>query len=216
MGYINIHTHSPMPNRNISVRSYQPGELEELDVSENTHRSAGIHPWYIENVDKSFNQLIEALEEDSLLLIGECGLDHVWGASQDLQESVFRKHIELSEKYEKPLLIHCVKAYNEVIAIFKEMQPKQTWIIHGFSGSQQLMEQLLDLGFYLSFGKAITNVKSKAYEVFKDVPLDRIFLETDDSPLNIRKIYEKAAEIKQIDVTELETCLVENFNKLFG
>ena len=67
------------------------------------------------------------------------------------------------------MLIHCVKAYNEVIAIFKEMQPKQTWIIHGFSGSQQLMEQLLDLGFYLSFGKAITNVKSKAYEVFKDV-----------------------------------------------
>ena len=67
--------------------------------------------------EESYHRLEEAISNEKVIMIGECGLDKVWGPTLDIQEASFRRHIELSEKHQKPLIIHCVKAYNEIIAI---------------------------------------------------------------------------------------------------
>jgi len=141
-------------------------------------------------------------------------LDKIIKIDFELQKMFFKQQVILSEKYKKPLIIHCVKAFQEIIELRKSLKPNQIWILHGFNKNGQVAHSLLKNGFILSIGSAIINNK-KLQKVVLNISLDDILLETDDSEIPIQEIYQKIANIKNIEVEELQTKIAQNFKRIF-
>jgi TatD DNase family protein len=171
-----------------------------LDL-QHTCYSLGIHPWTIrpDRLAENLRFIEQNLVFDCVKAVGECGLDKCCDTPWEWQMRAFRAQAGISEKFGKSLIIHCVKAFDELIALHKEIQPQQAWIIHGFRGKPQQMEQLIRQGFYLSFGRRF-NV-----ETVREIPLERLFLETDEAEISVKQVYREIlssihiAEQKLID-----------------
>ena len=145
--------------------------------------SVGIHPWDADRFQPAWlDKLNMLLNYQQVVAIGECGLDKNADASMNAQLEVFERQIILSEITRKPLMIHCVGCFNELLELQQKHAPSQAWIIHGFRGKPELAQQLLKAGFYLSYG-AKFNAESVAL-----TPPDRLLMETDDSGLEIEAI----------------------------
>jgi TatD DNase family protein len=121
----------------------------------------------------------------------------------------------LAEKYKKPVVIHCVAAFQELIAIKKKLNLSVPLLIHGFSKNEQVAKQLLDNGFYISFGKYLLQ-KPELESVFKNMPNDRFFLETDTVEEGIQEVYALAAKYKGISMEEIQKIVNSNFNTIFN
>ncbi|MHC0445082.1 TatD family hydrolase [Flavobacterium sp. 3-218] len=213
MEYFNFHTHQFTNKSNVLelVNQYP----KDFDATIPFY-SIGIHPWYIEEnrIDEDLKIIKEKLQTQNCLAIGECGLDKRIEVPFDLQISVFEKQLELAEEYKKPVVIHCVAAFQEIMAIKKKRNIKVPMIIHGFAKNNQLAQQLITAGFYLSFGKyLLKNPDLKM--VFQNVPNDRFFLETDTIEESIVQIYELAAEYKDLDIKELQEIISSNYKSVF-
>ncbi len=117
--------------------------------------SAGIHPWW--TAEDDFCALLPGLEmllqHPQVVCVGECGFDRLRGAAMTVQEDVFDLHVALSEALKLPVTIHCVRAFDVLLAARKRLQPTCQWTVHGFRGNASLARQLLDAGLHLSFGK---------------------------------------------------------------
>lgn len=213
MEFLNFHTHQFTNQSNIVelVNQYP----QEFDASI-PYYSIGIHPWYIkeDEIDADLKIIEEKLQTNNCLALGECGLDKRIEIPLEKQIIVFEKQLAIAEKYQKPVVIHCVAAFQEVIAIRKKMKISVPMIIHGFSKNSQIAEQLIKAGFYISFGKyLLRNPELKT--VFKEIPNDRFFLETDTIEENIQQVYDLASEYKNITIKELQGIISSNFNKVF-
>jgi TatD DNase family protein len=211
--YINLHTHNYTAKSDILelVNQYPL----EFDVAIPTY-SIGIHPWKINEatVDDELAIVESKLVLENCLALGECGLDKRIEVPFELQVSVFEKQLQLAQKYRKPVVIHCVAAFQEVIEIKQRLGITVPMIIHGFSKSIGLAQQLLDHGFYISFGKyLLRNPELEA--VFKAVPNNRFFLETDTIEEGIREVYQLAAKYKNIDLDELKQTVTNNYKVVF-
>lgn len=214
MEFFNFHTHH---------YTNQPGVLElvnqyprEFDNSIPFY-SIGIHPWYIEEdqIDIDLKIIEEKLQTENCLAIGECGLDKRIEIPLELQISVFEKQLVLAEKYKKPVVVHCVAAFQELIAIKRKMKISVPIVVHGFSKNNQLAVQLIKEGFYISFGKyLLKNPELKT--VFQNIPNDFFFLETDTINENIQAIYDLASEYKNISINELKDIISGNFKSVFN
>ena len=179
MVYNDIHTHKlAVHPEDIAIVS----TIVRKDIEENlsSYRSYGIHPWYIEDVREQIEILCGFAHLPETVAIGEAGLDKLAEVDMDGQLDVFRQQALLAEEIRKPLIIHCVKAWEELLAIRKGLSPEMPWIIHGFRGNEQLAKQLTTHGFYLSFGPLFNA------EAVKHVDPERIFAETDDKEVDIR------------------------------
>lgn len=212
INYIDIHTHSLKKSEVIQIYN-QPLE-EEI----NTKRcSAGIHPWYIdiENTKTQLEKLEAHLQNEKTIALGECGLDKLIDLPLSEQETIFKKQVLLSQKYNKPLIVHCVKAFEDLLRIRKEMNVTVPMIIHGFNNSKEIALQLLKSGCYISFGKALLNENSNAASIISLIPPDKLFLETDNSDFTIERIYEKAGGILNIEVDQLKKIISTNFKNVF-
>ena len=209
----NLHTHLFTNNSEITelVNQY-PWEF----VAGIPQYSIGIHPWYIvENRVESDLQFMEQkLQLPECWALGECGLDKRIDIPMTLQTEVFEKQIALAEKYQKPLVLHLVAAYQELIAIHKKRPIKVPVILHGFSKNEPTAKALLDCGFYLSFGKYLLRNPELA-AVFQSVPNDRFFLETDTLEETLMEVYDKASVIKALSLTELKNQVGLNWRKVF-
>lgn len=180
------------------ITIYNLSPAEALTDQSERLISAGLHPWHISaDWEEQLRMLCEVAGKKRLMLIGEAGLDKLCKTDFELQQSVFLQQIELSEEVQKPLIIHCVKAWVELIAIRKKVLPSVPWVIHGFRGKPELARQLLDLDLYLSYGEKF-NVDS-----LHITPLERLCTETDESKLSIEEICFRIAEVKGISVEEL-------------
>ncbi|WP_433778110.1 TatD family hydrolase [Flavobacterium anhuiense] len=213
MKYFNLHTHQFTNQSDVLelVNQYP----KDFDASIPFY-SIGIHPWYIDEnrLDEDLKIIEEKLQTQNCLAIGECGLDKRIEVPFDLQVSVFEKQLELAEKFKKPVVIHCVAAFQEVMEIKKKMKINVPMIIHGFSKNNQLAKQLIGAGFYLSFGKyLLKNPDLKS--VFQNVPNDRFFLETDTIEESIKQVYELASKYKEFDLKELESVISSNYRSAF-
>lgn len=185
-GLKDIHTHRRENNPEALV-SLLPEEAAEFAASRpDTLFSAGIHPWepYIspEEEEKRFAVLSAVLLHHNAAAIGETGLDALKGPDAAIQEARFRRHIALSEKLGLPLIIHLVKAQEQLLAIRKDVRPTQPWIIHGFRGKAQQASQLAKAGLYISFGEHFNP------DALATVPAQQRLAETDESPLPIETI----------------------------
>jgi TatD DNase family protein len=213
MEFFNFHTHqfTNQPNILELVNQYP----QEFDASIPFY-SIGIHPWYIkeDQIDADLKIIEEKLQTKNCLALGECGLDKRIEIPLEEQILVFEKQLALAEKYKKPVVIHCVAAFQEVIAIKKKLKISVPMIIHGFSKNTQIAEQLIKAGFYISFGKyLLRNPELKS--VFLNVPNDRFFLETDTIEEGITQVYDLALEYKNITIKELQSIISSNFAVVF-
>jgi TatD DNase family protein len=133
-----------------------------------------------------------------------------------IQENVFASQMQLSEKFSKPMIIHCVKAYTDILRIKKKQKADMFWIIHGFNSSIEMAEQLINETCILSFGKFLFDTRSKARCVFEKINSEKFFLETDDHDFTIDEIYQKAAEIRNLSIGNLKSIQQQNCEKVFG
>lgn len=212
--FINLHTHK-FSNLSdvIDVVNQYPWEFD----ASIPNYSIGIHPWYIDEnrLESDLEIIKEKLQFNECLALGECGLDKRIEIPLDLQISVFKKQLEIVKQTNKPIVLHCVAAYDEVIAIKREMKIENPMIIHGFSKNEQVAKSLLNNGFYLSFGKYLLR-NPDLEKVFTFAPENQILLETDTIEESIYEVYEKAASIKGISVEEMKTIVFTNFSRIFS
>lgn len=217
MNYYNIHTHLPSDESGlISIRNISADILQLQEwpggLNDNVYYSLGIHPWYID--EKFFNeQLIsfyETLDRPRIVAIGECGLDKLRGPSLDLQEEVFMRQADVAEKLGKSLIIHCVRAWSEIIALKKKLSPTVPWIIHGFRGKKILADQLWDHGFYFSVAD---NFNPEA--ITPDM-LSRLFVETDVREIHTFDVYQKLAAAFNMNLATLVEQIAKNVHKVFS
>ncbi|MBG7613510.1 TatD family hydrolase [Polaribacter sp. BAL334] len=210
--FLDIHTHSTSSSHQVFAIQNKYPSSDELS----TPFSVGIHPWFLkkETFEIELFLLEEKLQHENCYAIGECGLDKAIDVDFDFQKEVFIQQIHLSEKYQKPMILHCVRAFQEIIELKKQFSPKQTWILHGFQKSKQLAESFLFNGIFLSFGEAVLS-KSDLQNVILDFPLEYLLIETDNSEVSIALIYQKIAAIKNIEIEVLKEKIQANFNTIF-
>ncbi len=214
MKFLNLHTHHYTNQSDIlELVNQYPHEFNDLVPN----YSIGIHPWYIveDRIEADFEFLESKLTDEKCLAIGECGLDKRIALSMDLQQNIFEKHLALAEKYQKPVIIHCVAAFQELIAITKKRKVSVPMIVHGFSKNELVAKELLANGFYLSFGKWLI-LNPELEVVFQSVPNERFFLETDTITEEIQEVYALAAKYKNIEINSLEEIILKNYNTVFN
>ncbi len=205
--FTNCHTHYPV-HPDFEIRQEVPGS------GASCFHSVGIHPW--DAARFSTNEVAEVLKKNMngyTLAIGECGLDGLKGPEGSVQASIFEEQILLSEELELPLIIHCVKMWNELSALRRKYRPTQPWVFHGFA-KYGILDQVVSSGMMISLGAGITN-HPKREEMVANIPDRQLLLETDDAGIEIKHVYECVAELKKISLQELNDLITANFKNTF-
>ncbi len=205
MTYYDIHTHRKAEGHvavvNVLVR---PGM--DLSPEAGRFRSYGIHPRYIYDAEAQMDLLKDRVADPEAVAVGEAGFDKRSETPLALQEELFLRQAFLAEESAKPLIIHCVKAWAELIACKKRVAPESPWIIHGFRGNETLAAQLVRLGFYLSFGECFNA------EALRVAWPGSIFAETDERPVDIRFVYQNMADALRVSEEELSVQIEKNIS----
>lgn len=210
--FINTHTHSQLYDAKLELVNLGMGSTDKPN-----HYSYGIHPWYIEKdtYEDQLRELKIMVHEKRCLAIGECGLDKLSKVDFELQEEVFVEQIKIANYIQKPLIVHCVKAFNELINCLNLNDNTVPVIVHGFNNNENIARILVNEGLYFSFGKALLGYESNAAKAIKNVGRKNFFLETDDADISIKYIYKKASELLGIDEEIIKQQLQGNFEKVF-
>ena len=204
MKYIDVHTHM-LPTEETDLREVCVNWIIGKEKPDYKCLSAGIHPWFIEGTGKEQLALLEEVAQNpEVRMIGEAGLDKSAAAPWIIQMELLRAQIELAESFQKPLILHCVKAWQELIALHKEYRPKSVWIVHGFRGKKELAAQLIRQGFYLSFGERFSA------ESLCVAWSNRLLVETDESSLPLPAIYRQIALSLQVPIEQFSFQVEQN------
>ena len=215
MDFLDLHTHKAAKQNGVqSIQSLSLTSDIFLAMPKTKPISIGLHPWYatVENLELQMKYLEVLANQPNVKLIGECGLDKLKGTQIEQQIIILEAQIKLAEKLKKPLILHCVKAFAELIEIKERLKVTVPMIIHGFNKNEELGKQLIAKGFLLSFGAASLKENSGASKLIKQY--DDFFLETDDSETSIEEIYQGAANLKKCSVDEMKAIIFANWKKL--
>lgn len=198
--FVDIHTHNTETSPAGVIRIVNYGLLKELPpTTQNAAFSYGVHPWWFDEhpesefLERQLGLLEKMLDDNRLFAIGETGIDKIHKDTMTQQLQSFERHILLSERYRKPLIIHNVRGTQEILGLRKTMRPSQPWIIHGFNGSREEAIQLCGQGLYLSVGADLLYENRKIRKSIPSIPLDHLLLETDTSAYSIQEVYQEAA-----------------------
>jgi len=174
--------------------------------------SVGIHPWD-GDVQVYLIEFEQIIQHQNCLAIGECGLDKLKGPDLEIQKTIFIRQLDLAVKYQLPVIIHCVRAFDELMEVCKPYYSKVPLIIHGFNKSSELAKQLIDKGFYISFHHSVFD---KRDDYFSSIVIEKIFLETDhNANVSIIEVYKKASSSFQLSENDLKEKIYTNFTALF-
>lgn len=207
--FIDIHAHNPR-NEGIEIGNFRLGiDSKQPEIP----FSAGIHPWDCEVVSAKFDNLLSALKTSPCIAIGEIGLDKACGVDFELQKRCFEAQLSIAEKRELPVVIHCVRAINECLATLQKHKLKSV-VFHGFIGSAEMAKSIVSKGYYISFGYP-TLASPKTFAALAEVPLERLFLESDTSSTPIEELYNKVAQRRSIDTEILQEIIENNYNTIF-
>lgn len=214
MMFLNTHTHH---------LSHQSDVLElynqfpnELNLNAKIY-SIGIHPAYINSttIDEEIDLINHHILNKNCLAIGEIGLDKLCETDFNLQIEVFEKQIKIAEENQLPIIIHSVRAYQEILHIRKKMNLTVPFIFHGFNKNEQLLQQIIAQNCFASFGKNLLYNKNLQI-IFANLSAKYFFLENDSSQIPIQEIYAFAAELRKISIEELQQQMAENWKNVFG
>ena len=210
MQFVDIHTHHRPLLPELAIWNCDFSDLSTLTPHD--YISLGLHPWHLQadSMTSQISQLEQAvLHCPNLVAIGETGLDKLCSTDWQLQATAFKAQIALATKYSLPLLVHCVKAHQEVMALKRESKSNIPWVIHGFRGKKELAQQYVHAGFYLSFGFKYQP------EALLYTPHERLFLETDDCENPILELYVEVARQMGITTEKLSLQIRQNADKVF-
>ncbi len=221
----------------INVVGFDPKTNELANKIAKTHEfiyaSSGLHPVDIENISLSHLKEVEDyLKQDVTVAVGECGLDYYWNKETKAKQiKYFKKQIELSKKYQKPLIIHVRDAIQDAYDILYEASKDGLLqgVMHCFSGSKEMALEFLDLGLYISLGGPVTFKNAvEPIEVAKIVPIDKLLIETDcpylaphpyrgklNKPVYVKIVAEAIASIREMNIEDVATYTTNNAKKLF-
>ncbi len=217
--FLNFHAHQQMPAENEIV--IQSLFLQNDLITKNSDKiffTAGLHPWHADQLSESkiTERLEKLIQNKSIIAIGETGLDKLKGVDWETQKKAFIAHIKIADKYNLPLIVHSVKAHNEVLKLKIELKSKIPWVIHHFNGSKQMAMDFINHGFYLSLCHHINNSDSKLSGYLGELPVNRIFLETDDFNINIKDLYSVVAKKFNMNTENFKKQLINNLNNLLN
>ena len=213
--YIDIHTHQILNSE--EVLSIPSIFLQDIDFHDDIDFpfTSAIHPWHAtlfssEEIDLMLRKLTDY---PRLIAVGETGLDKACNIDYQFQKRVFEQHIEFAENQHKPLIIHAVKSWNEIIVYVRKI--KVPVILHAYTAGPEITRQLIDLGCNFSLGKAVLNLSSHLQESLKLIPDDSLFLETDNSSLSIIEIYDQVSKLFDRSLNELKNQINQNYRRVF-
>ncbi|WP_204237493.1 TatD family hydrolase [Mammaliicoccus sciuri] len=195
----------------------------------------GIIGWHpvdaIDCTEERLQWIEELSRHPKIIGIGEMGLDYHWDKSpKDIQKEVFRKQIALAKRVQLPIIIHNREATQDCVDILKEENASEVGgIMHSFSGSNEIADEILKMNFYISLGGPVTFKNAKQpKEVAQHVPLDRLLVETDapylsphpyrgkrNEPARVKLVAEQIAELRGISYEEVCKATTENAERLF-
>ncbi|HEX7065172.1 MAG TPA: TatD family hydrolase [Bacillales bacterium] len=209
------------------------GAMALAETYDFIYAAVGWHPVdAIDATEKDFQRLEQLASHPKVVALGEMGLDYHWDKSpKDIQIEVFKRQIELAKQVRLPIIIHNREATGDIIEVLKEQNAAEVGgIMHCFSAGLQEARECLDMNFYISFGGPVTFKNAKLpKEVAKEIPLDRLLVETDcpflsphpyrgkrNEPARVKLVAEKIAELKEMDYEELAQITFDNARRLFG
>lgn len=214
--FINIHTHrKPTTDELIIRNAWLPSNITQK-LPEGYYTSVGLHPWHAEKLPMAHigERMENLLRVPHVKAIGEIGLDRINGAEFPVQQTVFELQLDMAKKYNRPVIIHCVRAYSDILSYIKHSNIP--FILHHYQGNEQTTLQLLRFdNVYFSFGKLIYKHEKTAQGLLKQIPLHRIFLETDTLKVEINEVYRKVADLRNVELEELKENLFGNFRACF-
>ena len=220
-------------NRFICVATNMEDARECLlmgESHENIFASAGVHPHDAKDAPDDFvDQIYDLMTFDSMVAVGEMGLDYFRNISDpEIQKNVFRAQMGIAQNLEKPVIFHNRDADDDIIKILKEF-PDVRGVAHCFSSNLETAKSFMELGYFISFSGNLTFKNSHLPEVAKDLPLDRILVETDspylspvphrgkpNEPGRTRFVAEKLAEIHDVPLKVIAEKTTTNAMDLFG
>jgi len=216
--YIDIHTHdcAGQVDGIFTVESLLAHEEKRPDYVPGFLYTIGIHPWYLneENHDRLISRVMATANDPLVIAIGEGGFDRLRGPSPDLQRKTFEEQVSVAEDHKKPVVIHCVRAWDELVSSHKRLRPAMPWLIHGYRGKPDLALQLISKGMYISFWFDFV-MRPESARLIRSLPKERIFFETDGSGVDIRDIYNKVSADLEITIDELKSVISKNFKEFF-
>ena len=208
--YLNFHAHrEAVPGETVIRNLLLPAGKDEEDAITSGFFSAGIHPWHLPpQADEALRQLARVAAHPRCIAIGETGLDKICPTPFALQLALFERQLALAGTRGRPAVIHCVKAWDELLATAKRTRPAIACVIHGFRGKPRLAESLLTHGFYLSFGPRFNP------ESLRLCPPGRLFLETDEDPHSVDALYHTAASLRGCSPESLNAQCLQNLRDI--
>jgi TatD DNase family protein len=215
--YIDIHNHGAKPcHGRFQVENLMTHENRAPDDEAALTYTIGIHPWYLteDNFEQQINVVKQFADHQNIIALGETGFDRLKGPPAKLQQKAFEEQVCLADKVSKPIIIHCVRAWEELLSEHRKLKPSTKWIVHGFRGKKELARQLISRGMYLSFWFDFI-LRPESTPLLQSLPKEKIFLETDGSGVDIKTVYEKVALDFDISKEELKAIVYSNFNNVF-
>jgi len=202
---------------------------------DNVYATVGVHPDDIKELDDStaLEKLYELGQQDKVVAIGEIGLEYYQLDDEKIKKAQikgFREQLNLAKELDLPVVLHCRDAYEEMLNILKSDKINRG-VVHCFLGNKEIAQQLLDLGFQISFTGIIT-FKKKAEDIVRvvnEVPLERIMIETDcpylapepnrgkrNEPAYVKQVAEKVATVKEVGLDKVAEVTSDNAIELFN
>lgn len=207
---LDIHSHKKRQGESVLGYSVWSFSYPFLDLQDDHWHSLGIHPMDdTAFTDEALSLLAEKASHPNCLMIGESGLDKRSSVPLSVQMEYLRSQALLSEKLKKPLVVHVVQRMGELIETKRLLRPSQPWLVHGFRGKPEMAQQLLREGFFLSFGEHFNEAS------LAQVPMERLFLETDESSLPFEQILRNAASVRGVSFELLRESLEKNVRAMF-
>ena len=215
--FIDIHSHLLDNEKNV-FRILNTSTIDIPSFLSDQPVSVGLHPWHINDsaIEALPGILVNSLELPQVKAVGETGLDRFIKTDMEKQTEVFAIHIKFALEYNKPLIIHCVRAYSELINLKNKYGSKVKWIIHGFNGNENSAEELVSKGFYIFLGFRLLKNEEKVLSLMKYLKQDRIFIETDEDNIPVKDLYSKVAELYQTDLVSLHKIIRNNYQEAFN
>lgn len=196
------------------------------------YAAVGIHPHDAKEArEEDYDKLTDWAGRPKTVAIGEIGLDYHYDFSpREVQQAVFVRQLDLARQLAKPVIIHDREAHADIMATVKKEGKGLIGVFHCFSGSLEMAREVLQLGFYISVAGPLTFPNAhKLLDIVREVPLDRLLVETDspyltpqphrgkrNEPAYVRLVAEKMAELRGIDLDTLAAATTENVKRLFG
>lgn len=216
--FYDVHTHrdafleEESPIRNIIAGVHCVAEAEETEGLVG-FLSVGFHPMMLDVFsEEEWQKMLHSATHKKVLAIGECGLDVRAQTPNAIQRRIFERQIKLATELQKPLIIHCVRAFTECVHMLRGVQVPI--VFHGFNNSWAKAQLLIEQGFYLSFGHSLLH-NHRLKTVLSQVPLQQIFFETDDASIPVRLVYQQAAAILGITVSDVQQQIDQNYTRVF-